>query len=509
MNTAATPGVMDADTFASIAHPLVDRLKQFLTELPELPLTCHRAPAEIVARLTQSQVPLRPTSPNEVVREAADLLLNYSLFTGHPRFLGYICPAPDPLGTLADMLATITNVNAASAMMAPIGHVLERTVIRWLAQLLGFPEGCDGILLSGGNQANLVGLQLARDCKAPWPIRDYGFNHPEARPLYVYATTETHFGLHKAMMAMGLGLSSLRLVKTNARGEMDPQDLKARIATDRRDGALPICVVPNVGTVATGVIDPVREILEVARSENLWVHADGSYGAAAALLDEPLAELSALSDVDSISWDPHKWMRVPYEAACVLVRDTQALARTFGFRPSYYNSGDLADTVHHYERGPQNSRQLRALKVWMSIAQHGKEGHAALIQRDIALARQLHRLIESCPVLEAWSCNLSIVVFRYRPSSITAAEAALTAADLNTINQQILDRIQQSGDAYLTNAVVNEAFLLRACFVNHNTREVDLDYLVRLVVDIGAEVIRARSVLRTDKATCVAADVSA
>jgi glutamate/tyrosine decarboxylase-like PLP-dependent enzyme len=303
------------------------------------------------------------------------------------------------------------------------------------------------------------------------------------------------------MMAMGLGLSSLRMVKTNSRGQMDPEDLEVKIASDKRDGALPVCVVPSIGTVTTGVIDPVQDIVDVARGANLWVHADGSYGAAAAMLNDPPAELLALKNVDSIAWDPHKWMRVPYESACLLVRDAQALTRSFGFRPSYYNSGDLSDTVHHYERGPQNSRQLRALKVWMSITQHGKEGHAALIQRDITLAQQLHRLVEKCPVLEAWSCNLSIVVFRYRPALPEVTDIPLTEADLNMINQNILDRLQQSGDAYLTNAVIGERFLLRACFVNHNTRDGDLEYVVRLITEIGADVVRRLSVSRMELVT--------
>jgi aromatic-L-amino-acid/L-tryptophan decarboxylase len=489
MHQEKTIGVIDPATFGELATLVISQLQKSFSELDNRPLTCHIPPAEILNRLREQDVPDGPRSPNQVLQEALDLMLNYSLFSAHPRFLGYVCPAVDPMGVLADMIVAAVNPNAASAMMAPIGHVLEHTVIRWLAKLIGFPAEAGGILLSGGNEANLVGLLAAREHRAPWPIREVGFNHPDAAPLYVYTTKEAHNGLQKAMEIAGLGRNALRIVDTDKQLRLDVNALREAIRKDRAAGGIPICVVATVGTIATGVIDPLPEIVEIAADEGLWVHVDGSYGAAAAMLLDAPVELRAISQIDSISWDPHKWLRVPFEAGCVLLRDPGALTRTFGLRPTYYNFGEYSKIVHYYEQGPQNSRHLRALKVWMSLNQHGREGHASLIARDIDLTGEFFRAVQSADQLEAWTCNLCVATFQYVPDALKGHRTEPEVqCRLNKINQLILNRIQEGGDSYLSNAVVDGNFLLRACFVNYRTRYEDIPHVIDLVRSLGREI---------------------
>jgi glutamate/tyrosine decarboxylase-like PLP-dependent enzyme len=488
MDPASGDTILSPQQFGALADTVIRRLQRSMEEVGERRLTCHVPAADVVAGLREQPVPEVGADPQEVVAAALDLMLEHSLFVAHPRFLGYVCPAADPMGVLADTIVAAVNPNAASAMMAPIGHEIERTVIRWLAQLIGLPDDADGILLSGGNEANLVGLLAAREHRTPWPIREFGFDHPGARPLCVYATEEVHNGMHKAVEIAGIGRNGLHIVPMDRDQRMDVGALRELIRKDRSRGSIPICVVASAGTIATGVIDPLADIVEVAAEEDVWVHVDGSYGAAAALLADAPEDLRTLGRVDSVSWDPHKWLRVPYEAGCVLLRRPDALSRTFGLRPSYYKFGDYANVTHYYEKGPQNSRHLRALKVWMSLRQHGRRGHAAHIARDIELTGEFFKVVQQTPTLEAWTCNLCVATFRYVPAELRDQTAdAAHRERLNTLNQRIIDRVQEGGDSYLSNAVVDGHFLLRACFVNYRTRPQDIRHVVELVCRLGHE----------------------
>jgi aromatic-L-amino-acid decarboxylase len=481
--------ILDAAEFGRLARRVLARLEETLAAVDTKPLTLGCVPERVVAALRAAPVPVRPTDPQSVVDEALSLMLNNSLFTAHPRFLGYVCPAADPIGILADTIVSAINPNAASVMMAPIGHEIERTVIRWLAQILGLPSEADGVLVSGGNEANLIGILSAREYQTPWPIRTAGFNHPDAAPLRVYATTEVHNGVQKAVEIAGLGSDALRMISVDKERRMNVGALNKAIEADRKAGAIPICIVATVGTVATGAVDPLVAIMALAVRERLWVHIDGCYGAAATLLPNASEDIRAISSADSVTWDPHKWLRVPYEAACILLRRPNSLSRVFGVRPSYYYSGRSGEVVNYYEKCPQNSRSLRALKVWMSLTQHGTAGHAELIARDIDLAHRLFSTLRNTSAFEAWAVGLSVVTFRYIPTALRRTplferERLL----LNEINRQVLARVQDGGDAYLTNAVIDDHFLLRACFVNYNTRASDVDRLVALVERVGMEI---------------------
>jgi glutamate/tyrosine decarboxylase-like PLP-dependent enzyme len=249
--------------------------------------------------------------------------------------------------------------------------------------------------------------------------------------------------------------------------------------------------------VSTGAIDPLDEIAAVCRDEGIWFHVDGAYGAPAAALPTAPPELKALAQADSIAVDPHKWLYAPLEAGCALVRDPRALVDAFTYRPPYYTLPEGEDApISYIDYGPQNSRGFRALKVWLGLRQVGREGYVRMISDDIALARDLHDLAAADPELEAWTTSLSITTFRYVPADVEPGSPEAETY-LNELNRELLDRLGHGGEAYVSNAVVGNVYLLRPCIVNFRTSRSDVEALPELVKRVGAEIHAARESLPT------------
>ena len=306
----------------------------------------------------------------------------------------------------------------------------------------------------------------------------------DPRRLTAYVSAETHTWVQKAADICGMGAAGIRWIETDADGRLRVDKLRDQIRVDREAGRLPFLVVATAGSVSTGVVDPVRELSALCLDEDLWLHADGAYGAPAAVLHEATEDLRSLDLADSVALDPHKWLYCPIEAACTLTRDPDALSNAFAFYPEYYLlDGAQEEGINYYELGMQNSRGFRALKVWLALRAAGRSGYEAVIRGDIELAQRLHELADAHPELQAASHNLSITTFRYvPPGSNDALEY------LNALNKALLARIQASGDLYVSNAVVNGVYLLRACVVNFRTTHADIDAIAETVVSMGREV---------------------
>jgi glutamate/tyrosine decarboxylase-like PLP-dependent enzyme len=278
----------------------------------------------------------------------------------------------------------------------------------------------------------------------------------------------------------------VRWIDTDDEGRMRVDSLREQVAADRKDGRLPFLVVATAGSVSTGVVDPVSELADICREEDLWLHADGAYGAPAAMLPEAPDDLRALNLADSVALDPHKWLYCPIEAACTLTRDRDALSDAFAFFPEYYMlDEEKEEGINYYQLGTQNSRGFRALKVWLTLRNAGREGFTESIRDDIGLARRLYERAAAHPELEAHTLNLSIATFRYVPEGLE--EAAETEAYLNELNKALLAKIQSGGAFYVSNAIVDGKYLLRACIVNFRTTAADIDIIPDLVVRIGRQ----------------------
>jgi glutamate/tyrosine decarboxylase-like PLP-dependent enzyme len=322
--------------------------------------------------------------------------------------------------------------------------------------------------------ANFTGLLAARRAKAGPQIRREGL---AGRALTLYATAQTHAWVDKAADLFGLGTAAIRRVATDAGLRMDVDDLERLIVHDKADGRQPFAVIGSAGTTATGAVDPLPAIAAICRAHDVWFHVDGCYGAPAILSDDAPGDLAGMAEADSLAVDAHKWLYVPLEAGCTLVRDGRWLTETFATNPSYYAmAGDGGEQVtDFYAMGPQNSRGFRALKVWITLKQMGRAGYAEAISRNIRQARLMFEALDAEDDFEAVTSQLSIVTFRYVPVDLrdTAKEPDV-ASYLDDLNAALMVRVQRSGDLYLSNAVIDGRHLLRACIVNFRTTDDDV-----------------------------------
>jgi glutamate/tyrosine decarboxylase-like PLP-dependent enzyme len=473
---------MNAADFRETGHRLVDLIAGFYESLPERRLTTGENRSQITDLLGMGGMPEQGTAAGDLLESVAPLLFDHSLHNGHPRFLGYISASAAPLGALADLLAAAVNSNVAKWELSPVASEIESQALRWIAELIGFPGTCGGIMVSGGNAANLHGFLAARQANAQWDVRRDGIGG-DPRRLTAYVSQETHTWIDKAAEVSGLGANSIRWIGTDDNQSMSVDALRRQVEVDRRAGCLPFLVVATTGTVSTGAIDPVRELAAYCREQGIWLHVDGAYGAPAACLPESPDDLHALALADSVVIDPHKWLYSPIEAACILTRDPAALRNAFDFRPDYYHFEDESEAgVDYYQHGMQNTRGFRALKVWLGLRQAGREGYRATIRDDIGLARFLYESAQAHPDFEARTLNLSVATFRYLPADLRGDGVA---EYLNLLNQALLAEVQKSGKAFVSNAIVDGDYLLRACVVNFRTTEADIRAVMETISEIG------------------------
>jgi glutamate/tyrosine decarboxylase-like PLP-dependent enzyme len=475
---------MDPNEFRRLGHWVVDHLADFLQSLPQRPVAPGVSPGQVRSLLGNQPLPQTGIAAENLVQEAASLIFEHSLLNGHPRFWGYITSSAAPIGALADFLAAAVNPNVGAWDLSPVASEIEAQTIRWIAQMIGYPDSCGGLLVSGGNMANFVGFLAARKARASWDIRAAGMR--AGQQLMVYVSKETHTWIQKAADLFGLGLNAVRWIPVNQFRQMDLHTLEEQILADRDRGHLPSMVVGNAGTVAVGAIDHLPEIAAICRKHRLWFHVDGAYGAPAVVLPEAPVELQGLREADSVAIDPHKWLYSPLEAGCALVREPRYLAEAFSYHPDYYHftRSEGENPINYHELGPQNSRGFRALKVWLALRLVGRDGYVRMIRDDIALARALYRRIESTPELQAFTQNLSITTFRFAPRDLSPGGPEVEDY-LNALNREILNRLQAGGEVYVSNAVMEKTFLLRACVVNFRTRLTDIEALPGIVVREG------------------------
>jgi glutamate/tyrosine decarboxylase-like PLP-dependent enzyme len=423
------------------------------------------------ARLFDEPLPETGQPFEEVLAFVRENILPHPFGNSHPRFFAFINATADPVGTLADYLASTLNPNCWGGDHAAI-HVEDR-VVRWLAEIVGLPAGAEGILTSGGSMANFTCLAAARSALTPGNVREEGMGAAGRARIVVYASDQVHNCVDKAVDLLGIGRRQLRKIPTDERFRMRIDALSAAVAADRSAGLLPAIVVGNAGTVNTGAIDPLEEIADLCEREGLWFHVDGAYGAMATTSPKLRPLFKGLERARSVATDPHKWLYVPYEAGAALVREPGRLGEAFR-RPAEYlvqdSESPVIGPVQFNDRGPELSRSFKALKVWMGLKVHGRSGYAASIENDIALARFLADEVERRESFELLAEPvLSIVNFRYRPRATALDDAALDA-----LNRRIVNRLVGSGGFFLAPTVLKGRVAMRVCIVNFRTTRDDL-----------------------------------
>jgi aromatic-L-amino-acid/L-tryptophan decarboxylase len=477
-----SPLAIEPGKFRALGYQVVDQIAAFLESLPQRPVSPAESPVAVREALgAERRLPQEGEDAAILLNRATELLFDHSLFNGHPRFWGYITSSAAPIGALAEMLAAAVNPNVGAWPLSPMASEIEGQTLRWIAEMLGYPTDSGGLFVSGGNMANMVCFLAAIRAQAGFDVRQAGL---QGRALRVYCSKETHTWIQKAADISGIGTHSIRWIATNEHLQIDIAALRKQIAADMEAGDQPLLVVGTAGTVSTGAVDPMRELAALCREFKLWFHVDGAYGGMASVLPDAPAELAGISEADSVAVDPHKWLYAPLEAGCAFVRRRQDLENAFSWHPPYYHFGTEATNYH--DLGLQNSRGFRALKVWLSLQQAGRDGYVRMISDDISLSRKLFELIADFPELEALTQALSICTFRFVPPDLDRTQAD-SEGYLDKLNRELLTRLQNSGEVYLSNAVIHGKFALRVCIVNFRTSMEDIEALPAIVVRLGKE----------------------
>ena len=485
---------LNADEFRKLGYRAVDMAIAYLQDLPAKPVF-QRMPEDERQAIMTKPLPDSALSEEDILQFISEKILPYPMGNGHPRFFGWVNSPPAWIAAFTEILAVAMNPSCAGGDHSAI--YLEHCAIRWLMELVGFPrEGSFGLLVSGGSAASLTALAAARHrCFRSEGI-DVRREGVSARRLRLYMSTQTHSCIQKATELLGLGSNSIRWIDVDENYQIRLDQLSAAIEEDSARGLLPLCIVANAGTVNTGAIDPLEAMNAVAARFGLWLHVDGAYGAVGKLDENAAPFFRGLERADSIALDPHKWLSVPVECGCVLVRDAQLLRDAFSLVPPYLRDEPgkgFGNLPWFAEYGFQQTRGFRALKLWATLAHLGRHGIAGQIARQNALARYLERRIEALPGLELCSRGkLSIVCFRCRPGAARQEERALDA-----LNKEVMERMQSEGVAFLTSAVLGGHFVLRACILHYDTAERDIDVMLDAVrhvaSDVAAKMAEARS----------------
>ncbi|HEU4507526.1 MAG TPA: pyridoxal-dependent decarboxylase [Pyrinomonadaceae bacterium] len=467
------------DEISSAATRLVF---EYLTTIAERPVRAENHAGKTIAAIN-TELSAEGLPLDQLIADCRTIF-DLSRHNGHPRFFGYVASPSTPIGAYADLIASALNANITCWRSGPAGTEVERMVVRWLGALIGYDAQAHGLLTSGGSMANMIALLVASRRKSGAEVSRHGLWN-SGPPLTLYASEEVHMSIAKAADILGFGRDHVRVIACDHRQRIRIDLLRQRIEADLREGLRPFCVVGSAGTVNTGAVDPLIEIARISDQFDLWFHVDGAYGAPG-VLDERKKQLFAgLERADSVSLDPHKWLYVPVDAGCLLFRDEATARAAFNTEDADYikTHGYTDDEAFAFwDYGIELSRRFRALKVWLTLQFYGTRRIAEAIAGDISLAAYLGELVSNSEDFELLApVELSICCFRYVPPG-----AKLIDAELDRLNERIMELVQKGGRAYLSNATVNGRFALRACITNFRTTKADIDETIAVIREMGA-----------------------
>jgi aromatic-L-amino-acid/L-tryptophan decarboxylase len=471
---------LPAEELRDLARLFGDLAGEYIAKPEALPVFPETSAAQ-TAGLFGRELPQEPVGMGALARGCAEVL-RHSRQNGHPRMFGYVA--------------------------SPAAHAVERTVVRWLAEMIGYAgrgvnETCGGLMTSGGSMANLNALFVAHRSKArefidgdgahagaPDPSRAGLWN--AGAPMTLYASDQVHLSIPKAADVLGLGRDNVRIVPSDSNFKIDVRALRELIEGDAKKGLRPFCVVASAGTVSTGAVDPLAEVARVARERSLWFHVDGAYGALAASAETKRALFHGLEEADSVSLDPHKWLYTPLGCGCLVYREPELARAAFaGTEEGYIKIFEQSEEEAHafWDYGVELSRPFRALKVWAILCYYGARRVSASIAEDCALAEYMAGRVEASEDFELLApVTLGVCCFRYVPAGLRVGlegaegdERERLNARLDELNARVMRRVQRGGEAYLSNAALRGRFALRASVTNFRTTRRDIDLTLEAV----------------------------
>ena len=457
-------------------YQMVDDAIEYLSTLRDRPVW--QPMPEDSQQVFNRDLPLKPEDTDQIDAELKTHILPYTMGNVHPRFWAWYMGAGSVSGVIGDFWTSVMNPNLGGGNHS--ANLVEAQVIDWLKEIVAFPPDASGLLVSGGSMANLVGITVARYHQAGFDIRKEGLSG--AKPMVVYASKEVHSSVQKAIEMMGMGSKYLHKVPVNEDYTMDLKALKEMIREDRAAGLHPISVIGTAGTINTGAIDDLEALAEICDAEQLWFHVDGAIGSIAMLSPLVKPQLKGIEKADSVTIDLHKWLHMPFEVACTLVRNDKDHRGAFSLIPDYLarnTRGLAAGNLWFSEYGIQLSRRFRALKVWMSLKEHGAEAFGHMISKNIHQAHYLGEIIEQHPHLELVApIGLDIVCFRYNPGGLTLNE-------LNALNQEIKLQLEEKGTAAPGYTTLGDMYCIRVAIANHRSTKKDFNLLVESILKLG------------------------
>ena len=466
----------DWHAFRARAHAMLDKVVDRMTLYGEGPVW---SPPDVDG-LTLDRAGSNGSGDFSTDKMLADLLTQ-GVGNTHPRFFGWVHGAGTPSNMIADMVAAGMNANCGGRNHAAIQ--IEQKLVDWCLDQFGLPETGSGLITTGTSMATIIALKVARDRALNFESRKDGLRNGPA--LVGYTSSGAHNCLQRAFDLLGLGADALRKIETDADGRMKPAALSAAIEADRTAGLQPFIICATAGTVNTGAIDPLTEIADIARQQDLWYHVDAAFGAALRFSDTHKHRLSGIGRADSIAFDFHKWMQVNYDAGCVLIRDGATHRRSFSDRPDYLmetSRGMAAGGVWPVDLGPELSRGFRALKVWAQINEHGTEKLGRVVERNIDQAAYLAQQVGSSADLELLApVKLNICCFRFTSPGASKSE-------LDALNEELVIRLQESGIAAPSTTRIDGRLAIRVNLTNHRTKISDMNILLDAVCRIGGEI---------------------
>lgn len=500
---------LDPDAFRKLGYRVVDTIADYYRNVRDLPVFPGRTGSEVAATFDEP-LPERGQDPDSILDAWTSKVLPNTTHLGSPRYFGFVNGSGTMMSVLAEALAASVNMNVGAWKPAPAATEIERRTIAWIAELIGYPATCGGLFVSGGTMANFTAILTALRNLAGYDTTHEGLQSDRRTGRFtVYMSDhEGHSSVLRVADMLNLGRRAVRSVPSHDDFTMDVDALETMIDEDRARGDLPLCVVAQVGSINVGAVDPLEDIARVCASRNVWFHADGACGAVGAMLPDKRELFRGLEKADSVTLDPHKWLYIPYECGCVLVREPEKLRRAFSITAPYLR-GTLPTEytgLDYLEVGPQMSRGFRALKVWMTLKHYGAEGYRALLSRNVRCAEHLDGLVRSSPDFEALhDPTLFIYSFRYAPEDLRSAAPRSTEhraaidAYLDRLNQQLADAIQLSGVAFVMTTSIRGRTVLRFSICSHRTIPEDIDVVFAKLRQLGESLDRGdRWTLKVD-----------
>lgn len=457
---------MNISEFRETGHKIVDLLANYLNEIEDHPLLRDSEPA-VIEKLFNEPIPEEGKSSDEILDELKEKLFPFITNVNHPGYFGLITPTPNPIGILGDFIASALNQNLGAYSIGPSAVEMEKRTVRWLCDLVGFPESAGGNLTSGGMMANFIGMKLARDWSSGNRAQHQGaiFDH------IVYVSEERHVSLDKAVDAVGLGRNSLRTIPTDEEFRVDIGAMETAINEDKKNGLVPACIIGLAGTTNTGSVDPLPALRQLADKHKMWLHVDAAYGGGTLLSQKRTDLLKGIEAADSVTLDPHKWFFAPLDAGSILVKDRRQLTLSFGIQPSYLQDNIDNKRFQYFVHSFEQSRRFRSLKVWMSFKRYGTKQISRWIDANIDQAEHLYKLCKDERILRpAVYPQMSAICIRYDSDKLSPSEIEL-------LHSEVAKKAELSGKFWISTTSLKGKLFFRINPVNFRTRLKHIDEL--------------------------------